>query len=300
MPNFSSTIVKTYPVRGPLSQYRLEKAIAFHCFRCGSTKTAKLITLYNGDVSKTLCNGCYGRLLSIYDIKANSDSEAEKAELLGDLLLKTASADELKEAERLLNLRDEKSKYLSPLAIKFLATSEFLASALANEESLEWSPVVIGLCKAAEFEIVEKVVAPLSKACKNIDIEVDIADKDIGRVASYCANPSAKKPPELGSFAHFLQTTIFSESRKQTSPTIKAFYKLCENWVGATWILNRNGLHPLLMRITGEFRNPAAHTTELSQTDYKKCFDLINGPQGLLWQLIRSTESAKKASSEMM
>ena len=31
---------------------------------------SKLITVYRGDWSKRLCNGCYGRLLSIYEIKA--------------------------------------------------------------------------------------------------------------------------------------------------------------------------------------------------------------------------------------
>jgi len=31
---------------------------------------SKLITVYRGDWSKRLCNSCYGRLLSIYEIKA--------------------------------------------------------------------------------------------------------------------------------------------------------------------------------------------------------------------------------------
>jgi transcription elongation factor Elf1 len=63
-------ITKEYPKRGPLSQFRFEKSISFNCFRCGQSKTSKLLTIYNSDWGKRLCNGCYGRLLSIYDIKA--------------------------------------------------------------------------------------------------------------------------------------------------------------------------------------------------------------------------------------
>jgi len=29
-------VVKQYPARVPMQQFRLEAAIAFHCFRCGA------------------------------------------------------------------------------------------------------------------------------------------------------------------------------------------------------------------------------------------------------------------------
>ena len=54
-----STVTKTYPKRGPLQQFRFIEATAFRCFRCSSAKKSKLITVYSGDWSRKLCNGCF-------------------------------------------------------------------------------------------------------------------------------------------------------------------------------------------------------------------------------------------------
>ena len=70
MQQVPSEIIKSYPTRGPLQQYRFATATAFNCFRCGTSKRAKLITIYADDWSRRLCNGCYGNLLSVYKIKA--------------------------------------------------------------------------------------------------------------------------------------------------------------------------------------------------------------------------------------
>lgn len=67
-----STVTKTYPQRGPLQQFRFAESTAFRCFRCSNAKKSKLITVYAGDWSRRLCNGCYGCLLSIYDIKGRN------------------------------------------------------------------------------------------------------------------------------------------------------------------------------------------------------------------------------------
>ena len=75
-----STTIKTYPRRGPLQQFRFADRTAFRCFRCGVTKKSKLITVYAGDWSKRLCNGCYGRLLSLHEIKAGTSSDDQRAE----------------------------------------------------------------------------------------------------------------------------------------------------------------------------------------------------------------------------
>jgi hypothetical protein len=42
-------VTKTYPTRGPLQQYRVATATSFACFRCGRTKTSKLVTVFRGD-----------------------------------------------------------------------------------------------------------------------------------------------------------------------------------------------------------------------------------------------------------
>jgi hypothetical protein len=82
-----STITKTYAQRGPLQQLRFAESTAFRCFRCGDKKKSKLITVYNSDWSKRLCNGCYGRLLSLYEIKAGTAADDQKAEELAAALL---------------------------------------------------------------------------------------------------------------------------------------------------------------------------------------------------------------------
>lgn len=57
-------VLKEYPSRGSLQQFRLTKATKFTCNRCNKEKTAKLVTTKNGDWEKLMCNGCYGFLLS--------------------------------------------------------------------------------------------------------------------------------------------------------------------------------------------------------------------------------------------
>jgi hypothetical protein len=51
-----------------------------------------LITVYNDDWSKRLCNGCYGRLLSVYEIKAGTAADEQRAEDLSAALLFSGNA----------------------------------------------------------------------------------------------------------------------------------------------------------------------------------------------------------------
>ena len=59
-------IIKTYPKKGPLSLYRLEKIIAYKCIRCKNEKKTKLVATFNKQWDIKICNGCYGELLSIH------------------------------------------------------------------------------------------------------------------------------------------------------------------------------------------------------------------------------------------
>jgi hypothetical protein len=101
MPPVPAIPTKTYPKRGPLQQFRFDKASAFTCFRCGETKKSKLITVYQNDWSKCLCNGCYGRLLSLYDIKAGTAADDQRAEALAAAPISSVAAEQQREAERL-------------------------------------------------------------------------------------------------------------------------------------------------------------------------------------------------------
>lgn len=63
----SEQIIKEYPSRGRLCQFRFSKSVSYFCFHCGQNKTSKLIAIYDGDWDKMICNGCYGKLLSTYE-----------------------------------------------------------------------------------------------------------------------------------------------------------------------------------------------------------------------------------------
>lgn len=284
-----STITKTYPQRGPLQQFRFAAATAFHCFRCGVAKKSKLLTVYGGDWSRRLCNGCYGRLLSLYKIKAGTATDDEKAEELAALLVSLVSVDDQQEAERCLLVSESRAKYLSPEAFRFLATAEYLAAKLRSEPELEWSPVTIGLCKAVELEVVNSIIRPLAQWAAAEDLADDKKDKDLGRIAAFCAEPN-RKPPELGVFAHFLQTVIHSQRRRETSTLIGAFLRLTTDWIGSQWLLDPSGLHQSLATLTRDFRNRAAHIDELAEDDYRRCRELVMGSEGVLWKLEMSVE----------
>jgi hypothetical protein len=96
------------PQRGPLQQFRFAESTAFRCFRCGDTKKSKLISVYGGDWSRRLCNGCYGRLLSLYEIKTGAAADDEKVEKLTAALFSAVRADDQRQAERLFRASKKK------------------------------------------------------------------------------------------------------------------------------------------------------------------------------------------------
>jgi hypothetical protein len=279
-----STITKTYPPRGPLQQYRFAESTAFMCFRCGTSKKAKLITTYGGDWSRRVCNACYGHLLSLYEIKAGPAPDHERVDQLATTLLAAIADADLRQAEGLFRASEARAAFLTPQALRFIATAEHVAGELEGTPQLEWSPAVIGLCKAVEIEIVSRVLNSLIAKLPDTDLTADRLDKDLSRVAAYCADQT-RKPPELGSFAHFLQTAASSRERRQKSAIIRAFFDMMADWSGSHWILEPSGLYAALVRLTTDFRNRAAHTDELSRQDYADCRNLVLGSEGLLWRL---------------
>jgi hypothetical protein len=287
-----STVTKTYPQRGPLQQFRFAEGTAFRCFRCGDTKKSKLITVYSGDWSRKLCNGCYGRLLSLYEIKAGTAADDQRIEQLADALLSLVTVDQQRQAERLFRASDNRAEALSPEALRFIATAEHIAAQLESNAQLEWSPAVIGLCKAVEAEVVGRIIRPLAALAGTKDLSGDKNDKDIGRIAAFCVEPQLK-PPELGAFSHFLQTVIHSQQRRQTSRLIGFFLRLAGQWIGSTWLLDPEGLYRVLTLLTTTYRNRAAHIDELARGDYLGCREITIGDQGIVWKLVLSTERHK-------
>lgn len=287
-----SEIKKTYPARGPLQQYRFATATAFECMRCQTAKKSKLITIYNSDWNSRLCNGCYGRLLSIFEIKAGSRPDDEKAEELANILLSTLSDQQTQQAIALLKIREQRVSWLTVGAERFLATSEFVAKSLRHSKNLDWSPAIIGLCKAVETELVDRLVTPLLELRENPLIDNDLRDKDFGRFAKYVRDGTGK-PPELGTFAHFLQTIANSKRRRANSMFIQAFLKSLVDMPGSSWILDINGLHKNLDSLTKEFRNRSAHLDDLGAEEYEECRELVIGEDGLIWNLVYSTTPRK-------
>lgn len=287
-----STVTKAYPQRGPLQQFRFAEGTAFRCFRCGDTKKSKLITVYGGDWSRRLCNGCYGLLLSLYEIKAGTAADDQRAEELAIALLSLVTLDEQRQAERLFRASNKRTEALSPEALRFIATAEHVAAQLQSSAQLEWSPAVIGLCKAVEVEVVSRILRPLAALTAGEDLIGDRNDKDMGRVAAFCADPK-RKPPELGTFAHFLQTVIHTQQRRGTSKLIAGFLRLAAEWTGSNWLLDPEGLHRMLTLLMTNFRNRAAHIDELNREDYVGCRELTIGLQGVVWKLILATELHK-------
>lgn len=287
-----SEIVKTYPQRGAMQQFRISELTAFHCFRCGQSKKSRLVVVYENDWNRLLCNGCYGRLLSIYEIKAGTKLDDEKATDLAEVLLSLLNKDQVREAERLYQLSEKRAVLLSETALKFVSTSEHLSRVLEIVPDLDWSPATIGLCKAVELEIIERILIPLLAQTKGINIEVDVKDKDLGRVAKFIVEPN-NKPPEMGTFAHFLQTSINSQTRRTTSPIVERLYKLFHSWPNSDWISNPDGLYTSIVRLTQDFRNPAAHINTLTKQDYENCREFVIGANGILWKLISATQPHK-------
>ena len=283
-----SNVIKTYPQRGPLQQFRFAQSTAFRCFRCGATKKSKLITIYKGSWSKRLCNGCYGRLLSVYKIKAGARGEDERSEALASALIATVARADRREAERLYRANETRAAHLTPEAVRFIATAEHVAANLQSEPQLEWSPAVIGLCKAVEFEVVSRILVPLAESSASADLSVDRNDKDLKRVVNFCMDQS-RPAPELGAFAYFLQTVIHSRRRRESSTIIHRFLHLAGDWTGSNWILDPGSFHQSLNILTTNFRNRAAHIDELGENDYLRCRDLVIGAQGVIWKLVEST-----------
>jgi hypothetical protein len=289
----ASDIIKTYPSRGPMQQFRLTELTAFHCFRCGQSKKSRLLVVYADDWNRLLCNGCYGRLLSIFQIKSGTKSADEKAAELANVLLTLHSKDQINEAERRYRLAETRAETLSRNSMRFIATAEFVSHALLSASELDWSAATIGLCKAVEIEVVERIMRPLAAQLRGVSLDADKNDKDIGRVARFLSQPDLL-PPELGTFSYFLQTSLNSETRRTTSPSIRGLHRLFSLWPNSSWLTDIRGFYDSLVTLTRNFRNRAAHTDSLSDRDYQACREFVLGRDGLLWKLIFATQTHKK------
>jgi hypothetical protein len=283
--------IKTYPRRGPLQQFRLAEAVSFRCFRCGGDKKTKLHAVYEDDWSRRLCNGCYGLLLSIYEVKAGTATDDQRAAQLAMLLLQLTSPVEAERAfvGAVRGVASRASAALSAPARRFIGSSERLATELKGETSLDWSGMVIGLCKAFEAELVLRVVEPLKSNSCRVG-EPDLQDDDLARIANYCGG-RMPNPPELGAVGRFLRAARVREG-SDGSDLLSSFYELQGSWdTAASWLTDDPGAASALTTLTRQYRNPAAHLEELSEADYRACREFVIGPRGIIWTLVEATSA---------
>jgi hypothetical protein len=286
-PSFRYEVVKTYPQRGPLQQYRLAASTSFLCFRCGTGKTSKLVSIVQADWDRLLCNGCYGRLLSLWEIKAGSLEDESRDAVLLEVLASAAPVGEVTRAQARLVASEPRYAQLSEAAQRMLATAHAVTAALRGATGLDWSVAIIGLCKAVEVEAVHRVAEPLRLAASGQDMSVEVKDADFARVARYCEGRG--NPPELGSLAHFLRTAVNSKRRAETSVLVKALRTAAKAWPSGDWLFTKGGFTDAVEQLTREYRNPAAHTALFDEEDFARCSSLVQGQNGLLWRLIVST-----------
>jgi hypothetical protein len=280
------TAVRAYDPRGPLQQYRLPASHTFTCWRCGTTKTSKLVTVVDTDPQRLLCNGCYGRLLSLWEIKAGDLPDDDRDRAVLELLAKSVPAGQVAAARRRLQAQAGVYSSVSEQAQLMLATADAVSAALRHTSGLDWSAAVICLCKAVELEVVRCVAEPWRAATAGLDLSVDLNDRDLARVARYCAGRAPA--PELGVLSYSLGVAANSRTRRETSPLVSSLWRLVGARAAASWWVEATGLPAVLADLSKRFRNPAAHTSVLTADDYGICRAHVLGPDGILAQLLRA------------
>jgi hypothetical protein len=185
---------------------------------------------------------------------------------------------------------------LTTTAQRFVRTAQELARHLHGQTGFDWSGPVMGICAAFEVESIQRLIEPLGVELRAGPIpDDDVEDKDIGRITKYCVG-LAERPPEIGTIGRFLQLVGTSKRRMATSPTLQAFKSLLAGWRGGDWLIDRAGGVAAFDELTRLFRNRAAHTDEITETDFEECRQFVTGSDGILWKLVRATGSATNRS----
>jgi hypothetical protein len=86
-------------------------------------------------------------------------------------------------------------------------------------------------------ELVARLIEPLRTASQNSDLQVDIDDMHLGRIARYCARRTVT-PPEIGAIRHFLQTAASSKRRQASSPLIGRLRAVVVRWPNSDWLFD--------------------------------------------------------------
>ncbi len=256
--------------------------------RCEQAKTAKLVATSGDDHRGLLCNGCYGYLLSVWELRAGVQPDAERDNDLLHLLESAVTAAQVEEGRAVLLAREARAASLSAEAQTLLSTAEAVHAGLVPWQAtdLDWSVAALPLCKAVEVEIGRLIAQPLREMARGLDLGPDAARGELKAMVKYCRSTSDTHMM-LGPFIGFLNGVTAPESAD--GPLATAVRGMSRAWPYADWLFNPDGLAAALDQLRVRYRNPAAHTEILDQTAFEGCSSLVGGPDGLLWRLLLST-----------
>lgn len=249
---------------------------------------AKLIATSGDDRKGLLCNACYGHLLSVWEIRAGVQPDAERDNGLLRVLAAAVSAAQIEEGRALLLAREARAASLSAEAQTLLSTAEAVHAGLVPWQAteLDWSVAALPLCKAVEVEIGRLIALPLRETTRGLDLGLDAARGELKAMVKYCQS-AGDAHMMLGPFINFMRAVIRPESAQ--GPLARALRAMSRAWPHADWLFDSDGLAAALDQLRVRYRNPAAHTAILDRTAFEGCSSLVSGTDGLLWRLLSST-----------
>jgi len=301
------------PSIGPFHHVKLPAAEAFQCLRCGKRHAARQRAIYLGDSNGRLCKACYAYLLSVYQVKAGSDPDDVRADLL-DQIMETFAEQFRKPLQRTVLLmslvgvrqypraetvrhyafkrfgveatRPELVLHLCPEAVRFLATADAVANMLRTATELDWSVAVIGLCKAFEVEVARQLLDPLREELKWHDLSRDINDPRTRELARYAAGHT-HRPPPLGTTAFVFGLAGEADPATSDSVILQAIRGFAAR-NGSDWLVSSRGFVGHVRALTRRYRNPAGHIDRMERADFDKCRDMLFGVGGVSGKLLAS------------
>ena len=217
---------------------------------------------------------------------------------LGSLVDKELMAKWTQRAEQLfgLNWQDLSSVSRNSLSMGIGLFEQF---SHFEDSLLDASAPAIQFSKCIETELEQKLLLPYreyfnSSEYKSQDMQADLKDKDIVRMADFLRKPESKAL-EMGTFAYFLSVVINSKSRAETSLVIRSFKEFVQELEGADFLINTS-FTSTLNTIISKYRNGAAHTKALPMSDVNEFYHLLLGQNkdGLLHKLISALKKKLK------
>ena len=172
---------------------------------------------------------------------------------------------------------------LHPLTDKYLRTAHTVAQVLENT-ALDWSPAIIALCKAVENELVMRLFEPLRQKTACQPFSFNLGTRTLNSVGRYLTTSGAYVP----SFIAISNFLYVAGVRPRATSLTRAFIDSIQESPQRHWLLAGDGLPDALTTLATDYRNNAAHSSELSAEDFRACKALVALPGGILARLAQT------------